>query len=75
MHTFKLLRGTFLRSKYAFVVTCFYVIITLGTPHVHADAGWQNKVTLSNNSLSGLIVAVDPTVPENPAIIDGIKVW
>lgn len=33
-----------------------------------------NRVTLENNAYKGLLVAVNPDVPEDPDIIEAIKV-
>ena len=34
----------------------------------------QSKVRLGNNSYSGLLIAINPEVEEDPAIIDALEV-
>lgn len=62
------------RVRTCVLLTCLYITITYIPSRVCAGAGWQNKVTLEKNGLSGLIVAVDATVPEDPTLVPRIQV-
>lgn len=36
--------------------------------------GVESKVKFKKNAYSGIVIAINPSIPENPALIDSLKV-
>lgn len=57
-------------SSRLWIVTLLFVFYFL----IGTSASVISKVKLQNNAYSGLVIAINPGIPDNPALLESIKV-
>lgn len=58
---------THIGIKWICIFVCLSVLLLVVCPC--NGVGWQSRIKLSNNGLSGLLVAIDPSVPEDATLV------